>query len=137
MTYAAETKVPVQQSRNEIERTLIRYGATGVAFGWETGRALIGFQTKDRRIKFVLPLVPPKQANQKQQEQFVRSRWRALLLNIKAKLEAVESGLETFDEAFMTHIVLPNGQTMGEHAIPTLTEAYRTGKVPPLLNFNG
>jgi hypothetical protein len=137
MTYAAKTDVPVGQTRTEIERTLMRYGATGFAYGQEIGRAMIGFQTKDRRIRFVLPLVPPKGAGEKQVAQFERSRWRALLLSLKAKLEAVESGIESFDEAFLSHIVMPNGQTMAEHSLPYIKEAYSTGKMPPLLSFNG
>lgn len=137
MTYANKTSVAPEKSRGEIERTLSRYGATGFAYGTEIGRAMIGFQTKDRRIRFLLPLVPPQRCTQAQAEQFVRSRWRALLLSIKAKLEAVEAGIESFDEAFMSHIVMPNGQTMAEHSLPYIKEAYSTGKMPPLLSFNG
>lgn len=137
MTYAARTGVPVDRSRAQIERTLMRYGATGFAYGTEPGRAMIGFQTKERRIRFVLPLAPPKGTTAKQAEQFERSRWRALLLSITAKLEAVEAGIETFDEAFLSHIVMPNGQTMAEHSLPYIKEAYSTGKMPPLLSFNG
>lgn len=135
MTYARDTEVPADRSRAEIERTLERYGATGFAYGSEIGRAMIGFQTKERRIRFVLPLAPPPQSAEKQAAQFVRTRWRCLLLAIKSKLESVESGIETFDEAFMPHIVMPNGQTMAEHALPYVKEAYSTGKMPPLLTF--
>lgn len=137
MTFAAKTPVPAERTRSEIENTLRRYGATGFAYGTEPGKAMIAFQTKDRRIRFVLPLAPSERLSEKQAGQFIRSRWRALLLSIKAKLEAVESGIETFDEAFMSHIVMPNGQTMAEHALPFVKEAYATGKMPPLLNFNG
>lgn len=137
MTYANKTSVAPEKSRAEIEKTLERYGATGFAYGTEIGRAMIGFQTKDRRIRFLLPLAPPQRCTQQQAEQFIRSRWRALLLSIKAKLEAVESGIESFDEAFMSHIVMPNGQTMAEHSLPYIQEAYSTGKMPPLLSFNG
>jgi hypothetical protein len=137
MTYANKTSVAPEKSRAEIEKTLSRYGATGFAYGTEIGRAMIGFQTKDRRMRFLLPLVPPQRATQAQAEQFVRSRWRALLLSIKAKLGAVEAGIESFDEAFMSHIVMPNGQTMAEHSLPYIKEAYSTGKMPPLLSFNG
>lgn len=137
MTYASKTSVDPEKSRAHIERELKRYGAMSFAYGTEIDKAMIGFQTKERRIRFVLPLVPPKGSTQKQGEQFVRSRWRALLLSIKAKLEAVESGIETFDEAFMPHIVMPNGQTMAEHALPYVKEAYSSGKMPPLLSFNG
>ncbi len=135
MTYAHKSPVPAEKTRGEIEKTLARYGATGFAYGTETGRAIIGFQTRDRRIKFVLPLVVPSHLSKDQCAQFVRSRWRALLLSIKAKLEAVESGIESFDEAFMSHIVMPNGQTMAEHALPYIKDAYSTGKMPPLLSF--
>jgi hypothetical protein len=137
VTFASKTKVPANQTRIEIERTLARYGATGFAYGSEIGRAMIGFQTKDRRIRFLLPLAPPSRMSEQQTDQFVRSRWRALLLSIKAKLEAVESGIESFDEAFMSHIVMPNGQTMAEHSLPYIKEAYSTGKMPPLLTFQG
>jgi hypothetical protein len=137
MTYASNTTVDPTKSRGHIERELRRYGATGFAYGTEVGRAFIGFQTKDRRVKFILPLTPPQRCTPKQADQFVRSRWRALLLSIKAKLEAVESGIETFDEAFMPHIVMPNGQTMAEHSLPYIRDAYSTGKMPPLLSFGG
>jgi hypothetical protein len=136
VTYANRTTVKPDKTRAEIEKTLECYGATGFAYGTELGRAMIGFQTKERRIRFLLPLAPPPRSTQAQAEQFVRSRWRALLLAIKAKLEAVEAGIETFDEAFLSHIVMPNGQTMAEHALPYVAEAYSTGKMPPLLSFN-
>jgi hypothetical protein len=32
---------------------------------------------------------------------------------------------------------MPNGQTMAEHSLPYIKEAYSTGKMPPLLSFNG
>ncbi len=136
MTYAANTSVDPAKSRAHIERELRRYGATSFAYGTSIGRAFVGFETKDRRVKFVLPLFPPPKSTPRQAEQFERSRWRALLLSIKAKLEAVESGIETFDEAFFPHIVLPNGQTMAEHSLPYIKEAYSTGKMPPMLTFD-
>ena len=135
MTYAAKTDVPVERSRGHIERALKRYGATGFAFAMQPGQAMIGFQTKDRRIRFVLP-IPRGTESRKEFEQLERSRWRALLLSITAKLEAVESGIESFDSAFMSHIVMPNGQTMAEHSLPYIAEAYRSGKMPPLLSCN-
>lgn len=136
MTYAAESKVPVSRSREHIERVLKRYGAEGFGYASEPGRAMIAFQTQDRRIRFVLPVPRGERQSQAKFEQFERSRWRALLLSITAKLEAVESGIETFDSAFMSHIVMPNGQTMAEHALPFIKEAYSSGKMPPLLSFS-
>lgn len=135
MTYAEKTRVAPEKTRAEIERVLARYGASSFAYGTQPGRAMIMFETKDRRIRFELPLVPPNRATQVQGEQFTRSRWRALLLSIKAKLESVEAGIESFDEAWMSHIVMPNGRTMAQHMIPYLEESYGQGKMPPLLGF--
>ena len=132
--YAEQTKVPAQRSRAEIEATLERYGATGFLYGNAGGRALVLFEMCERRIKFVLPL--PLDADYRtdnQYQQAIRQRWRALLLVIKAKLEAVESDIVTFDNEFMAHIVLPDGSTIGEVMAPQIASAYGTGEMPPLL----
>jgi hypothetical protein len=42
--YAADTKVPVERSRLEIERTLKRYGADRFAYFSETGRTIVMFE---------------------------------------------------------------------------------------------
>lgn len=125
-TYAQKTKVPVAQSRNEIEQTLVRYGAKQFVFGYDEHRAVIGFSMADRQVRFHLPIHGLKP----QQE---RQRWRALLLVVKSKLESVESGIETFEEAFLPHIVLPDGQLFKDWAVPQIEQAYETGKMPPLL----
>lgn len=52
---------------------------------------------------------------------------------IKAKLEAVESGISTFDTEFLGHLVLPNGQTVADAVVPRVVEAYETGAMPALL----
>jgi len=58
---------------------------------------------------------------------------RALALVIKAKLEAVESGITVFDDEFMAHIVLPDGSTVGDFMKPQIEQVYLTGQMPPLL----
>lgn len=136
MTYAATTKVPVAVTRAEIERVIHKYGGKNFAYGTSPDKAAVMFDTEDRRVRFVLPLVPPKLKTSDQVNQFIRSRWRGLLLAIKAKFESVESGIETFDESFMSHIVLPTGQTIGEHQLPYMREDYRHGDMPPLLGFH-
>lgn len=145
--YAAETAVPSDRSRAEIERTLTRYGATRFMYAWETGQAVIGFEMHDRRIRFNLPMPDREQfrltegrrqrrketAVDAAYEQSVRQRWRALALVVKAKLEAVESGITTFEEEFLAHIVLPGGRTMGEWAVPQIAVAYEKNTLPPML----
>ncbi len=137
MTYAKETDVPVERSRAEIERTLMKYGADQFAYGISQSSATIQFRANERVIRFVLPLsyVSDKKMTDKQLAQWQRSRWRCLLLSIKAKLETAESGISTFEEEFLAHIVLPNGQTAAELALPAIASSYAKGSVTPMLGF--
>lgn len=147
-TYAAETSVPAERSRAEIERTLVRFGATGFLYGWDGNNALIGFEMGGRQIKFLLPLPSPNdrafthttrfQARTQKQareayEKAIRQRWRALALVVKAKLEAVESGIATFEEEFLAYIALPDGRTFGNWARPQIEHVYGTGGMPALM----
>jgi hypothetical protein len=66
-------------------------------------------------------------------EQACRAKWRALALVVKAKLEAVASGIGTFESEFLAHIVLPNGQRVGQWLKPQLETAFKNGRMPPLL----
>lgn len=113
--YASRTDVPVDRSQAEIRSLLQRYGADGFAFAEEPERAQLAFRMKERRIVFRLPL-PRREEYTKPGawEQAMRTKWRSLLLCIKAKLETVATGIETFDDAFMAHIMLPSGETMSE-----------------------
>ena len=144
--YAENTQVSSDKSRAEIERTLVRYGASGFLYGWQLTEAVVGFTIEDRQIRFVLPLPPredftttptgkARKASQvdSEFEKAVRQRWRALALTIKAKLEAIESGIATFDQEFMAYIMLPSGNTVGSWLQPQIAEAYESGKMPKLL----
>ncbi len=147
--YAADTSVSVERSKGEIEKTLTRYGADEFVSGWRDSEAVVGFKMGGRQVKFFLPL-PKKDAEEfhfsearrrarspeaalKAWEQSCRQCWRALNLVIKAKLEAVDAEITTFDEEFLAHIVLPGGTTTGDFFIPQLEKAYETGKLPALL----
>ena len=65
---------------------------------------------------------------QKAWEQACRQRWRALSLCIKAKLEACESGITTFEEEFLAQLVLPGGVTVAEKIMPSIM----SGKMPKM-----
>jgi hypothetical protein len=145
--YAAQTEVSTTKSRDEIERTLERYGADQFLYGWQDDAAVIGFRMESRHIRFILPL-PDRadrkfthhsrgertpEAAKKEWEQASRQRWRALALVIKAKLEAVESGISVFDDEFMANIVLPDKRTVGEWMRPQIADSYRLGSMPAML----
>ncbi len=152
--YAESTSVSVAKSKAEIEALVGRYGADSFAQGWENERATVGFRMRGKYVRFNLTLPQrtdaqftttpsgrdrkPAQA-EKAWEQTCRSSWRALALVIKAKLEAVELGITTFEEEFLAHLVLPGGRgTVGENLIPQIEAAYADGKtMPKLLPYGG
>lgn len=148
--YAKGTNVSSELSRLEIEKILIKYGADNFAYASTAGMAFIAFTMFERQVKFVLPL-PKKEdysltatgrtrtenSQYDAWEQACRQRWRALKLVIQAKLEAVECGISVFEDEFMSNIVLPGGQTVGEFMKPQIDRAYSLGAPPqilPLLN---
>src|SRR5687767_10538051 len=128
--YAAETEVSPERSKMEIEQLLRRYGADEFISGWGKDYAMIGFRYQKIAIRFILPYpeidkvrtatgkrpTNPKAAY----EQEVRRRWRSLALAIKAKLELVSTGITTLENEFLAHVVLPDGRTMGEWAVPQI-----------------
>jgi hypothetical protein len=52
---------------------------------------------------------------------------------VKAKLEAVESGIVTFEEEFAMHMILPDGRRVADDVTPAIERSYATGRVAPLL----
>ena len=63
-------------------------------------------------------------------EQEERRIWRVLAWNLKARMVAVEEGVETFEEAFLSHLVNPaSGRTVYEQ----LSEDGRIELPAPLL----
>jgi hypothetical protein len=91
---------------------------------------VIVFEAHERRLRFDLPLAEGKTD---EAERLRRQQWRALLLCIKAKLEAVASGIETFEEAFLAHVVMPDGRTVYEHTAPRIEQIAKGGELRPLL----
>jgi hypothetical protein len=155
MSFAEKTSVPVERSRAEIEGLLVKYGASHFASGWKPGAAVIQFTIArpegPRLVRFELPLPDAKDksithykgrygyeyersasAAAEALAQETRRRWRALALVIKAKLEAVETGIVLFDDEFLAHFVMPNGATFGKWIAPRLEAAYRSGEMPML-----
>ncbi len=143
MSYAENTKVPAFRSQAEIRKILSKYRATAFAFAENNNMAMVQFEMNAKRIKFLMPL-PVKHVtkdkrgylmSEKKVEQSTRSKWRALVLAIKAKLESVEAGIATFEQEFMAHILLPNGQTVGDIVLPEIENSYSNKQMPPLLGM--
>lgn len=151
--YAENTEVSSAKSKEDIERILTRYGAGKFMYGWEGSRAVVLFEARGKRVRFVLPLpdrnsrdithtpargtLRSREQQDQAYEQAVRQKWRALALTIKAKLEAVESGISVFESEFLGKIVLPSGETVEEYMIPQVEAAYKNGIMPPMLPMLG
>lgn len=149
MAYASNTTVPVERSRAEIERLLSQHKCTKFLAGvdHEAHRATVQFQAHQRIIKFDIALPDPADPKYRRIKnsylqrtqagvdklvgQETRTRWRALLLVIKAKLEAIESGIATFEDEFLAHVLLPNQQTVAEWVGPEVARIYDSGRMPP------
>lgn len=148
--FAECTKVSPEKSRAEIESIVTRFGATRFVSGYDTRedgsqQALVEFTMAARRVRFVLHLPAPSdkrfkaarypwKPDPRKRDAEVRRLWRALLLGIKAKLELARSGIATFEEEFLAHIVMPGtNRTVGEHALPALEAAYASGEAVALL----
>jgi hypothetical protein len=129
MTYAARTDVPVAKTRTEIEALLRKVKASRIIHVDEPSEAIVMFNLEGRLIRFTIPV--PENAN----DQRRRSIWRAILLVIKAKIEAVAQGITTVEQEWLAHVVLPDGQTVAQWIEPQLQIAYEAGAMPstPLL----
>jgi hypothetical protein len=147
--YAAGTTVPVERSRSEIEKLLVAHGAGEFAYSSRPDRQVIGFELGGRYIRYTMPM-PDRSARQfthtptgRQRrsageaaaayEQAVRARWRALLLIIKAKLEAVHAGVSTLESEFLAWTLVPDGRTVGDWLTPELDKVYGGGDLPALM----
>lgn len=145
--YASTTVVPVDRTRTEIEATLRRYGANAFGYAWTPTDATIIFEVAGRRVRMALPLPDRNdklfthhsrgrrddETAERAYEQACRQHWRALLLIVKAKLEAVAAGITTVEREFLADVVLPNGATVGEWTGPQIAAAYDRNEMPALL----
>lgn len=167
--YAQGTSVPMERSRIEAEKTLMRYGATGFAYAWEqrdepyphpadcptckgtrvdpSGRScsrlpysapkritrevvVVAFKMATRQVRLEVPMPHECELGSKgRAEAATRQRWRALVLVLKAKLEAVASGISTLEHEFLANIVMDDGQTVGQAILPRLSDAVKSGRL--------
>jgi hypothetical protein len=149
--YAKDTQVSVAKSKAELEATLLRYGASDTMSGTLMSRnmAFVAFRLAGRNVRINIPLptladfdkrkfrgrmvVAEPEWQHQAWEQACRSRWRAVVLATKAKLELVHAEITTIDAEFLSNIVLPGGGTIGEQLVPQLDNLVEV----PLLSMAG
>lgn len=144
--YATQTTVSPEKSLAEIKSTLRRYGADQFAFAESGGEVMIGFRLQGHIIRLNLHLPPAsdfartptglnrdRKARDQAWAQAVRSRWRSLFLLVKAKLESIDMGLETVQQAWLPYLLLPSGETVNDWLLPQL--AAERERMPSRITF--
>lgn len=140
--YAEGTKVDPERSKEEIERTVKRYGAEGFfsAEDPDSGSAIFGFRIQGYwvRLRVERPAVTdvPKGGRRRRGKDLRASlerewwrRWRVALLDVKSRLERVVEMEERVTRAFMPDIMLPDGSTVADHVEGSIDQAYEAGRV--------
>ena len=147
--YANKTEVPQSRSIQEIERTLDRYGAEAFAYGKSKAQVVVQFSFSGKPYQISVDMPDPESkefthlANgwerraegpkQKLIEQAGRQRLRALLLYIKASLEAADSELWPLEQVFLHATLIADGVTVGDRLLPEIELIQESGKLPKLL----
>lgn len=131
--YASGTTVSVERSIGELRTIMTRYGVKEIGILTTATAVDVLFTLKGRNIKISIALPRreetqrdaagrPMRFSKERYEKAVRQRWRALLLLVKARLEAIELGIETVEQAFMPYLLLPDGKTtVGDAVIGQIT----------------
>lgn len=144
MPYAADTDVPVERSKSQIEAMLRACGARGFASAWDDFGDRVEFLWNALRIRFHLPRAAranfmhdnagrerKPSAVDRRLQQHDRQRWRALYLVVKAKLEATDAGISCIEDEFLSFIVDPTtDKTVGDVLVPRIKDGSQLA-LPP------
>jgi hypothetical protein len=138
------TTVNVEKSQGAIRTLLAQFGAQRFAFGEEVDEAggawaALSFAHHGLAVRIKVPHKTPDSSAVAKKLSRTRSKtsadirfelgeqeakriWRVMHWNLKARLEAVEEQVETFEEAFLAHIIDPGtGETIYEQLRDTGT----------------
>lgn len=146
--YAEGTSVSVDRSIEQIRRLLLGAGATHYMYGEGPEHGGIQFALKALHYRFTVRRPkwtdlegryrePGRVHRADAVENEWRRRWRARHLWVKAMLEFADVEPDSFADAMLANLVLPDGRTFGSWAVPQIEAAYSDGQMPPLLLGSG
>lgn len=144
------TSVSVDKSQSEIRKLLLDYGASRFLFGEEERDGVrwvgIEFGHEGNVVRMSVPLKMPDEKPLREKarrahtktfddiwgeavEQEARRVWRVIFWSLKARMVAVEEQLETFEQAFLAHLVDPaSNLTVWQALAPTVAAgAFQSG----------
>lgn len=149
--YAQGTAVPVDRSIAELKANVRRFGAEEFGYVESGTEATVGFVWSGYRVEMSITLPNADDAEfatspsgrlrtDGQIDSLVareaRRRWRSLKEVVKILCVAVDDGVLTFEQAFLSHLVLGNGRTVGHTLLPMLQEAKGRGALPGSLRMD-
>ncbi len=135
------TAIRPEKSQADITRELDRYGIYEVQHTNQKDRFSVAFRVelKEMPIPLMVRIDVPynKEKDKEDNNGWKRQRvlYRVLFYYTKALLNTWDSGLKTFTEIFMPHLVMPNGGTLEQMLLPKIEKAITEGKIKdiPLL----
>jgi hypothetical protein len=118
--FAEGTRVTVEQTVEDVESLLARYGADRFEHmvDGQNDRAIFQFELGGQEISFAFPLPADPFASNHVRER--RRIYRAVLRAIHGKLESVASGIESPAQAFMAQLIDEDGEAFFEKVKPIL-----------------
>ena len=143
--YAKQTDVPWRQTRDDVEKLLLRYGYHEFGVVQTPKMASVSFRVRGAGHRVVLPLPDPEapefapkgaknqhtkyksEAKLREQAalQETDARWRALLLVLRAQLEYIAITGGDAEVGLAAYRLLPDGTTVAERVA-------QSGNVPAL-----
>lgn len=124
--HAESTRVPIAQTRSEIERLLrdwecdgvrwtdhFKEGRTELEFVWTPDGAEYSFLA---RFELAMDL----ELRDEKREQEWRRIHRVLRVYLMGQFNAVEAGLLSLEQVLLPHLVVANHRTVADHLLPEL-----------------
>ena len=136
------TNIRPEKSQADITRELNRYGICEVQHTIQKDIFSVAFRVDLEEVSFPLMvrIDVPYDKNKDTEDRIgwkkQRVLYRVLFYYTKALLNTWDSGLKTFTEIFMPHLVMPGGGTVEQMLLPKLQKAIEEGKIKdvPLLD---
>lgn len=128
--YAERTKVSPMQTLMQIQAELKKAGASQFMLLSDDESMSEGIAFKRSGISYHMSVAVP---DEKRRAPLLR----ALLLIVKAKIVAVDSGVRSFEEEFLSDVLLPDNTTYGKRAVADIRRALESGHMPKALPMPG
>lgn len=129
-----DTAVDSYKSQGDLDRLMSRYGVE--ATRWSTYPGLIRFEFQLNRLGYRIDVPVPAGRTDRESEQLRRERARVMFYYVKAKMNAVETGVGDIAREFLPYMITGTGRVLGDEVIGAMESGARVlplGAESPLL----